>query len=98
MAKYGGIAEQNNLRLIPAAFSPTGQIHDEFKLLVKEQVRQKLIAFEGEAKRSKVISSMKWWFKCITLVIGKAASRNVAFKAVRVRDSIMEGQDAFIIK
>merc|ERR1712146_445866 len=93
-----GIAEQNNLRFIPAVFPNTGQIHDEFELLVKEQVRQKLIAFEGEAKRSKVRSSMKWWFKCISLVTAKTASRNVTFKAVRMRDSIMEGQDEFIMR
>ena len=52
MAKYGRVAEQNNLRFIPAVFSHTGQIHGEFKALVKEQIRHKLIAFEGEAKRS----------------------------------------------
>ena len=44
MAKYGQLAEQNNLRFIPAVFSHTGQIHDEFKILVKEQIRRKLIA------------------------------------------------------
>ena len=41
--KYGRVAEQNNLRFIPAVFSHTGQIHDGFKILVKEQIRQKLI-------------------------------------------------------
>ena len=41
--KYGRVAEQINLRFIPAVFSHTGQIHDEFKILVKEQIRQKLI-------------------------------------------------------
>ena len=40
MAKYGRVAEQNNLRFIPAVFSHTGQIHSEFKILVKEQIRQ----------------------------------------------------------
>ena len=54
MAKYGRVAEQNNLRFIPAVFSHTGQIHGEFKALVKEQIRHKLIAFEGEAKCSKI--------------------------------------------
>ena len=38
MAKYGRVAEQNNLRFVPAVFSHTGQIHDEFKILVKEQI------------------------------------------------------------
>ena len=40
---------------------------------------------------------MKWWVKCIPAVIAKTASRSVAFKALRVRDSIMEGQDEFIM-
>ena len=50
MAKYGRVAEQSNLRFVPAVFSHTGQIHGEFKTLVKEQIKQKLIAFEGDAK------------------------------------------------
>jgi len=78
MAKYGRVAEQNNLRFIPAVFSHTGQIHGEFKILVKEQIKQKLIDFEGEAKASKVRSVMKWWSKCISMAIAKTASRNVA--------------------
>jgi len=43
IAKYGRVAEQNSLKFIPAVFSHTGQIHDEFKILVKEQIRHKLI-------------------------------------------------------
>ena len=80
MAKYGRIAEQSNLRFVPAVFSHTGQIHDEFKTLVKEQIKQKLIAFEGDAKSSKIRSVMKWWSKCISMAIAKTASRSVAFK------------------
>ena len=38
-------------------------------------------------------SYMNWWIKCISAVIVKTASRNVAFKATRMRDSIMDGQD-----
>ena len=38
MAKYGRVAEQNNLRFIPAVFSHTGQIHGEFKSFVQEQI------------------------------------------------------------
>ena len=34
----------------------------------------------------------------VCTVIAKTASRNVAFKATRVRDSIMEGQDRFIMR
>ena len=41
---------------------------------------------------------MNWWVKCISAVIAKTASRNVAFEAGRVRDSIMEGQDDFIMR
>ena len=71
MAKYGRVAEQNNLLFIPAVFShtSTSQIHGEFKILVKEQIRQKLIAFEGEAKSPKIRSVMKWWSKCIAMAI-----------------------------
>ena len=59
MAKYGRVAEQSNLRFVPAVFSHTGQIHGEFKTLVKEQIKQKLIAFEGDAKSSKIRSVME---------------------------------------
>ena len=41
---------------------------------------------------------MNWWIKCISAVIAKTASRNVTFKARKVRDSIMEGQDRFIMR
>ena len=74
MAKCGRVAEQNNLRF--AVFSHTGQIHGEFKIFVKEQIRQIL---EGEAKSSKVRSVMKWWSKCISMAISKTASKNVTF-------------------
>ena len=43
---------------------------------------------------------MNWWVKCISVAIAKTASssRNVAFKAGRMRDSIMESQDEFIMR
>ena len=44
---------------------------------------------------------MRWWSKCISMAIAKTAStsRNVAFKVVsRMRESIMEDQDEFIIR
>ena len=85
------------MRFIPAVFSHTGQIHGEFKILVKEQIKQKLIAFEGDAKSSKIRSVMKWWSKCISMAIAKTASRNVAFKVAKIRESIMEDQDEFLI-
>jgi len=90
MAKCGGIAEQSSLRFIPAIFSHTGQIHGESKCFVEEQIRHKLICFEGKAKSSKVRSAMKWWSKCISSAIVKTASRNVAFKVARMSESTME--------
>ena len=41
---------------------------------------------------------MNWWVKCISAVIAKTASRNVAFKARRLSESIMESQDSFIMR
>ena len=41
---------------------------------------------------------MNWWVKCISATIAETASRNVAFKARKLRDSIMEGQDSFIMR
>ena len=98
MAKYGHVVEQNNLRFIPAVFSHTGQIHDDFKALVREQIRYKLINVEGEPKNSKIRAVMKWWTRCISMVIAKTASRNVAFKVARMRDAIMQDQDEFITR
>ena len=77
MAKYGRVAEQSNLRFVPAVFSHAGQIHGEFKAFVKEQIKQKLVAFEGDAKASKTRSVMKLWSKCISMAIAKTASRNI---------------------
>ena len=81
MAKYGPVAEQNNLRFVPAVFSHTGQIHGEFKALVIEQIRHKLIAFEGEVKRSKIRSVMKWWSRSISMAIAKTASSNLIYSS-----------------
>ena len=41
---------------------------------------------------------MKWWSKCISMAIAKTASRNVAFKVAKMRDSIMEDQDDLIVR
>ena len=98
MAKYGRVAEQSNLRFVPAVFSHTGQIHGEFKAFVKEQIKQKLVAFEGDAKASKTRSAMKWWSKCISMAIAKTASRNVAFKVAKMREAITEDQDEFLMR
>ena len=58
MANYGHLAQQSDLRFIPAVFSHTGQILVAFMVFVKEQIRLKFEAFEGEVKRSKVRSYM----------------------------------------
>ena len=47
---------------------------------------------------SKIRSAMKRWSKCISMAIAKTASRNVAFKVAKMRDSIMEDQDELIIR
>ena len=41
---------------------------------------------------------MKWWSKCISMAIAKTASRNVAFKVAKMRDSVMEDQDDLILR
>ena len=55
-----------------------------------------LICFEGEAKKSKVKSAMKWWSKCISLMIAKTTGRNVIFKAVRMSETVLESQHEVI--
>ena len=55
-------------------------------------------AFEGDAKASKTRSVMKWWSKCISVVIAKTASRSVAFKVAKMREAIMEDQDEFLMR
>ena len=88
------------MRFVPAVFSHTGQIHGEFRAFGKEQIKQKLVAFEGDAKASKTRSVMKWWSKCISVAIAKTASRNVAFKVAKtkMREAIMEDQDEFLMR
>ena len=73
MAKYGRVAEQNNLRFIPAVFSHTGQPDGEFKTLVKELIRHELISFEGEAKSSNVKSLI-----CYEMVVGMSISKTAS--------------------
>ena len=41
---------------------------------------------------------MKWWSKCISMIITKTASRNVAFKAARMSESMLESQEEVIIR
>jgi len=86
------------LRFVPAVFSHTGQIHGEFRAFVKEQIKQKLVAFEGDANASKTRSVMKWWSKYISVAIAKTASRNVAFKVAKMREAITEDHDEFLVR
>jgi len=98
MAKYGHIVDQSRFQFVPTIFSHTGQIHGAFKSLLGEQIRQNLVAFEGQAKPSKIKSVMKWWSKCISMVIAKTASRNVAFKAAKIADSAFAGQSEILTR
>ena len=62
---------------------------------IRHKHKHKLIAFEGKAKASRVKAVMKWWTKCISMVIAKTASRNVAFKSDKLMDALFqEGQSA----
>ena len=78
--------------MIPAVFSHTGQIHTVFKDLIREQIRQKFVDFENQAKPSKINSVFKWWSKCISMVIAKTASRNVVYKANKLGESMFARQ------
>ena len=62
-----------------------------------EQIRQKLITFEGQAKPSRVKSVMKWWSKCISMVIAKTASRNVVYKANKLGESMFARQSEMLM-
>ena len=49
----------------------------------------------SKAKVSRIKAVMKWWTKCISMVIAKTASRNVAFKSDKLMDALFqEGQSA----
>ena len=56
-----------------------------------------IVAFEGQAKPSKINSTLKWWSKCISMVIAKTASRNVVYKATKLAESIFERQSEMLI-
>ena len=48
-------------------------------------------------KQSRVRSTMRWWTKCISMVIAKTASRNVAFKTDVMSQAALEAQASFVI-
>ena len=47
MAKYGRVAEQSNLLFVPAVFLTLGKF-----MVLREQIRQNLVAFEGQANNT----------------------------------------------
>ena len=51
---------------------------------------------DGEAKQSRIKTTMKWRSKCISMVIVKRASRNVAAKAGKMREAVFETQANFV--
>ena len=97
IAKYGHLADRSGFQLIPAVFSHTGQIHTVFKDFIREQIRQKFVDFENQAKPSKINSVFKWWSKCISMVIAKTASRNVIYKANKLGESMFVRQSEMLI-
>ena len=73
------------------------QIHTAFKDFIREQIRQKIVAFESQAKSSKIKSVLKWWSKCISMVIAKTASRNVAYKANKLGELMFARQSEMLM-
>ena len=71
--------------------------HTAFKDLIREQIRQKIVAFENQAKPSKIKSVFKWWSKCISMVIAKTASRNVLYKANKLGESTLARQSEMLM-
>ena len=59
------------------------------------QIRQCLIAFEGQAKPSKIKSVVKRRSKCISMVIAETASRNVTLKSA---ESVFACQSDVLIR
>ena len=65
--------------------------------MIREQIRQKIVAFENQAKPSKIKSVLKWWSKCISMVIAKTASRNVAYKANKLGELMFARQSEMLM-
>ena len=55
------------------------------------------LAFENQAKSSKINSVLKWWSKCISMVIAKTASRNVVYKANKLGESMFARQSEILM-
>ena len=54
------------------------------------------ILLEGETKQFQVNSTMKWWSKCISMVIAKTVSRSVAFKAGKTSEIVFDTRANFV--
>ena len=39
---------------------------------------------------------MRWWTKCISMVVAKTASRNIAFKTDVMSQAVLEAQASFV--
>ena len=76
--------------------SHNGQFHEPIKRLIAGQTRHRLILSKGHAKQSRVRSTMRWWTKCVSMVIAKTASRNIAFKAGTMSKAILDAQSSFV--
>ena len=60
-----------------------------------EQIRHKLIAFEDKAKATRVKAVMKWWTKCISMVIAKIQWFAEEFLEIRKEDWYTEKKEYF---
>ena len=89
MAKHHRLANQNGFHLTPTVFSHTGQIHESIKRLITEQIYHRLMLSEGEAKQSRVKSTIRWWTKCVSAVIAETAGRNVATKTGKMSEAAL---------
>ena len=50
---------------------------------------------EGKAKQSRVKSTMRWWTKCVSMVIAKTTSKNIAAKAGKMSEVVSDAQASF---
>ena len=65
--------------------------------MINEQTRHKLTLFDGEAKRSKIKSTIKRRSKRVSIAIAKATNRDVAFKGGKMSEAAFETQAAFVL-
>ena len=41
---------------------------------------------------------MRWWSQCLSMVIAKTASRNIAYKTDKLADSVLAAQSAVLTR